>query len=106
MGTVAEKERKKEGNLEANGGGRPSVSISDTVSDSRNSSTSSCTSSSDASSFEAKVKKFSSSSPSLIGWPVPRPPPTKCFKNGENKPQFNVNEETKIKKLDPKESGK
>lgn len=101
MEGVAEKGDKKD----ASCGGRSSVSLSDTASDSRNSSTSSSVSSSDASSFEAKVKKFSSSSSALVGWPIPRPPTTKCYRNGENKenkPQFNGDEEVKIKKLNSK----
>lgn len=105
MEGVAEKGGKKDASF----GGRSSVSLSDTASDSRYGSTSSSVSSSDASSFEAKVKKFSSSSSStLVGWPIPRPPSSKCYKNGankENKPHFNGDEETKIKKLNSKIAG-
>lgn len=105
MEGVAKKGEKKDVSF----GRRSSVSLSDTTSDSRNSSTSSSvSSSSDASSFEAKVKKFSSSSSALVGWPIPRPPPAKCYKNGENKenkPHYNGDEETEIKKLNSKISG-
>lgn len=81
-----------------------SDSLSDSMTESTNSSTSSSKSSSDGS-FDAKAKEYSFSSPGPKGWPLPKPPPAKCSKIDEVKPQFKDDERIKLRKLGSRVSG-
>ncbi|KAL3521151.1 hypothetical protein ACH5RR_019300 [Cinchona calisaya] len=68
-----------------------SLSMSESINSSTNSNKSSC----DASSFDDKAREHSAFSPAPKGGPLPKPPPTKCSKVDEGKPD----EKNKLRRL-------